>query len=174
MAEACLQRAREAAQKEVQQGESTARTKWTQQETELFKAALANYGPFSNIKLAAEIGTRSAAQDNIYICTFLKAYPSWVLKHYHPAALVDGTVCSSRSSAHSPSSQPSESQTPPGPSKTQGQRTVGNRTRPAAPTVPSRWRRGSPPASSTSPPPTPPGAAAAGQQLPTRTPTPHT
>eukprot|EP00731_Ephydatia_muelleri_P013891 Em0007g1201a len=106
-------------------------------------------------------------------CTFLKAYPFWVSEHYHPAALVDGTVCSSHSSAHSPSSQPSESQTPPGPSNTQGQRTVGNRARPAATTVPSRRRRGSPPASSTSPPPTPPGAAAAGQQLPTRTPTPH-
>ena len=73
MTEACQQRAREAAQKEAQRGESTARMKWTQQETEAFKAALAKYGPSSNIRLAAEIGTRSAAQVNVHKCRFLKA-----------------------------------------------------------------------------------------------------
>ena len=55
MSEACQQRTREAAQKEVQQGVSTARTKWTQCEVERFKAALAKYGPASNIKLAKEV-----------------------------------------------------------------------------------------------------------------------
>ena len=39
MTEACQQRAREAAQKEAQRGESTAQTKWTQRETEAFKTA---------------------------------------------------------------------------------------------------------------------------------------
>ncbi|KAL5509841.1 hypothetical protein EMCRGX_G005278 [Ephydatia muelleri] len=50
MEEMCAQRAREAAQKAVQQGESTSRTKWTQQEIERFKTALAKHGPASNIK----------------------------------------------------------------------------------------------------------------------------
>ena len=49
MGEMCAQRAREAAQKAVQQGESTARTKWTQQEIERFKAAFTKHGPASNI-----------------------------------------------------------------------------------------------------------------------------
>ena len=57
MEEVCAQRARESPKKEVQHGESTARTKWSQGEIEKFKAALARYGPDSNIKLAAEIGT---------------------------------------------------------------------------------------------------------------------
>eukprot|EP00731_Ephydatia_muelleri_P013815 Em0007g1125a len=167
MTEACQQRSREAAQKEAQQGVSTARTKWTQREIELFKAALAKYGPGSNIKLAKEIGTRSTEQVNVYKCRFLKAYPTWVSEHYHPAIPVDGTARSS-ATTRSPSSQPQVGHTPPGPSNTQGHRTAG----PRALTVPTvNRRRGALPAFPTSPPSSPPDAAAAGQQLPTRSPT---
>ena len=167
MTEACQQRSREAAQKEAQQGVSTARTKWTQREIELFKAALAKYGPGSNIKLAKEIGTRSTEQVNVYKCRFLKAYPTWVSEHYHPAIPVDGTARSS-ATTRSPSSQPQVGHTPPGPSNTQRRRTAG----PRALTVPTvNRRRGAPPAFPTSPPSSPPDAAAAGQQLPTRSPT---
>ena len=67
MEEVCAQRAKEAAEKEAQLGTSTARTKWSQGKIEKFKAALARYGPDSNIKLAAEIGTRSAAQVNVHV-----------------------------------------------------------------------------------------------------------
>ncbi|KAL5509875.1 hypothetical protein EMCRGX_G005315 [Ephydatia muelleri] len=94
MVEACQQRTREAAQKKAQRGESTARMKWTQRETEAFKAALAKYGPSSNIKLAAAIGTRSAAQVNVHKCRFLKAYPNWVSENYHPAPPVNSAPTS--------------------------------------------------------------------------------
>ena len=99
MSEACQQRTREAAQKEVQQGVSTARTKWTQCEVERLKAALAKYGPASNIKLAKEIGTRSTEQVNVYKYRFLKAYPTWLKDNFHPAQ----PAANARSSRHSSS-----------------------------------------------------------------------
>lgn len=78
-------RAREAAEKEVEPGTSTARTKWSQREIDLFKMALTKYGPDSNIMLANEIRTRTAAQVNVYKWRFFNRYPSWLSEHYHPA-----------------------------------------------------------------------------------------
>ena len=102
MGEVCAQRAREAAE-EVQRGTSTARAKWTEREVDLFKTALAKYGPDSNIKLAAEIQTRSAAQVNVFKWRFLKAYPSWLSEHYHPAPPA-GNALNPRHASSSPRS----------------------------------------------------------------------
>ena len=84
MDEACSQRAKEAAEKEAESGQSAARSKWSQGEVDRFKAALARFGPESNIKIAAEIGSRSAKQVNVYKCRFLKAFPDWLKENYHP------------------------------------------------------------------------------------------
>ena len=84
MVEACAARVREAADKEVCVGESTARTKWSEGEIDRFKGALARLGPSSNIKLEAEIRTRTAAQVNVFKYRFLKAYLTWLKDNYHP------------------------------------------------------------------------------------------
>ncbi|KAL5509989.1 hypothetical protein EMCRGX_G005452 [Ephydatia muelleri] len=145
MTEACPQRAREAAQKEAQKGESTARMKWTQQETEAFKAALAKYGPSSNIRLAAEIGTRSAAQVNVHKCRFLKAYPNWLSENYHPAPPVNSAPTSRRSS-ESPRSPP----TSPGVDSsllpaTSGTQAEGGTQQPMPTSTPATQEEGTPP-----------------------------
>lgn len=140
MQEACAQRSREAAEKEAQRGASTARTKWGQGEIEKFKEALAKLGPDSNIKLAAAIGTRSAAQVNVYKCRFLKAYPTWLKDHYLPAQ----PAANARSSRHSsspaqnpPSSQATEDRSPIT-STTQAPTAPGTRARPANSKGPAR------------------------------------
>eukprot|EP00731_Ephydatia_muelleri_P034285 Em0054g8a len=147
MTEACPQRAREAAQKEAQKGESTARMKWTQQETEAFKAALAKYGPSSNIRLAAEIGTRSAAQVNVHKCRFLKAYPNWLSENYHPAPPVNSAPTSRRSS-ESPRSPPTspgvDSSLLPATSGTQAEGEVGTQ-QPMPTSTPATQEEGTPP-----------------------------
>ena len=166
MEEMCAQRAREAAQKAVQQGESTARTKWTQQEIERFKAALAKHGPASNIKLAAEIRTRDTHQVNVYKCRFLKAYPTWLKDNYHPAQ----PTANARNSRHSssptrspPSSQATEDRSPVT-STIQAPTAMGTRARPANSRGPAgRTRRAtatptSPPSSTATPPGTQPVA----------------
>ena len=48
------------------------------------KAALAKLGPDSNVKIAAEIGSRSATQVNIYKFRFLKANPNRLKENFHP------------------------------------------------------------------------------------------
>ena len=143
MEEVCAQQAKEAAEKEAQLGTSTARTKWSQGEIEKFKAALARYGPDSTIKFAAEIGTRSAAQVNMFKCRFLKAYPSWLNDNYHPASPVANTPsshCSSSSPRSLSSQTPEESSDhpPPRPSVSQAHRTTGARARFVAAKVPPR------------------------------------
>ena len=147
MTEACQQRAREAAQKEAQRGESTARMKWTQRETEAFKAALAKYGPSSNIRLAAEIGTRSAAQVNVHKCRFLKAYPNWLSENYHPAPPVNSAPTSRRSS-ESPRSPPTspgvDSSLLPATSGTQAEGEVGTQ-QPMPTSTPATQEEGTPP-----------------------------
>ena len=160
MAEMCAQRAREAAEKEVQRGKSTARTKWSEGEINKFKAALAKFGPDSNIKISAAIGTRTAAQVNVFKWRFFRAHPSWIRDNYHPAspaANVPSPSCSSSLSRRtSPQTQEdrsppvpsviqappaanarfgcsSESRTPPGPIAARGHRIKGTRA-PTAPT----------------------------------------
>ena len=129
-------------QKKTQRGESTARMKWSQGETNKFKAALARYGPDSNIKLAAEIRTRTAAQVNGFKCRFLKAYPSWLKDNYHPASPVANVPSSRRPSPsqHSLSSQESSDHPPPRPSITEACRT-GTRAKSVAAKLQDRHKR---------------------------------
>ena len=196
MEAASAQRARVAAEKIVRQGESTARMKWSEAEASKFKEALAKFGPDSNIKIAAAIGTRTAAQVNVFKWRFLRANPSWLQQNYHPApttANAPSARCSSASPRLTPedrsppdsrttqrppaantrssrsSSATSESHTPPGPSNTRRQRTTGTRALPAPP-APTRQRRGPPPTSSTLPAAPPPSLAV--QQLAPGSPTP--
>ena len=200
MEAASAQRAREAAEKVVSQGESTARKKWSEIEINKFKEALAKFGPDSNIKISDAIGTRTAAQVNVYKWRFFKAYPSWLQQNYHPVPPTATTSSSRRSPSSSrptpenrspsapseiqapsaantrsgrSSSATSESHSPPGPNPTRRQKTADNRALPAK-LVPTRRRRVPPPTSPTSPAPSPPGVAAAGRQLPTRLSTPNT
>ena len=168
MAEMCAQRAREAAEKEVEPGTSTARTKWSQREIDLFKGALTKYGPDSNIKLANEIRTRTAAQVNVYKWRFLKAYPSWLSEHFHPTPPTGNTPNSPRASSttpHSSPSQPPEDRSPPPPRGTQPPR-------PATTRVPKRPARGRLPATPAVPPPSQSATSPSGTQLAARTPTP--
>ncbi|KAL5509883.1 hypothetical protein EMCRGX_G005323 [Ephydatia muelleri] len=148
MQEVCAQRAREAADKEVQRGTSTARAKWTEREVKLFKTALAKYGPDSNIKLAAEIQTRSAAQVNVFKWRFLKAYPSWLSEHYHPAPPA-GNVLNSRRASSSPRSPPLKTPEDRSPSVTQAPRTLTG-ARPATARIAVRSGRGTRPATAVS------------------------
>lgn len=99
MAEASAQRAREAAERVIQQGASTARTKWTECEIELFKNTLAEYVPSSNVKLAAAIGTRTKEQVNGYKTKFLMLNPIWLADHYHPATPTNRNTRSTCSSS---------------------------------------------------------------------------
>ena len=180
----------------MRQGESTARMKWSEAEASKFKEALAKFGPDSNIKIAAAIGTRTAAQVNVFKWRFLRANPSWLQQNYHPApttANAPSARCSSASPRLTPedrsppdsrttqrppaantrssrsSSATSESHTPPGPSTTRRQRTTGTRALPAPP-APTRQRHGPPPTSSTLPAAPPPSLAV--QQLAPGSPTP--
>eukprot|EP00731_Ephydatia_muelleri_P013765 Em0007g1075a len=168
MQEVCAQRAREAADKEVQRGTSTARAKWTEQEVKLFKTALAKYGPDSNIKLAAEIQTRSAAQVNVFKWRFLKAYPSWLSEHYHPAPPA-GNVLNSRRASSSPRSPPLQTPEDRSPSVTQAPRTLTG-ARPATARIAVRSGRGTRPATAvSSSPSSQPTISPPGPQLAART-----
>ena len=138
MAQASAQRAKEAAEKEIQQGASTARMKWTAREIEQFKTALAQYGPTSNVKLAAAIETRTRDQVNAYINRFLKANPTWVTEHYRPAAPADQPARPVPTRSSRPSTGSPEEHIQRDPSGTQRSRTAGTR----APMATSRQRRG--------------------------------
>ena len=168
MEAASAQRAREAAEKTVRQGESTARLKWSEAEISKFKEALTKLGPDSNIKIAAAIGSRTPAQVNVFKWRFLKANPSWLQQHYHPAPTA-ANATSSRSTSNSPRLTPEdqppsdgrmtqappaadtsssrsssaipESHAPPNPSTTQRQRRTGTR---AHQTLPAHTRRRTP------------------------------
>ena len=161
----CQQRAREAAEKGVQPGEPTARTKWTHQETERFKAALARDGPANNQKLAEAVGTRTKEQVSAFKCRFLKANPTWIEEHCQRTT--PPHRASRAASTGSPSWQPSQHRTPPGPSNTRGQAADTRAT--AAP--PTRRRSG---VLLSSPSASPPEAAADEQQLPSRREPSHT
>ena len=109
MVEACAPHAQAAAEKEAREKTTTNHQQWSPSEIEHFKAALTQFGPGSNIKNVEAIGTRSAAQANIYKHRFLKKNPTWVAEHPRqrpgltqgsapstppssPSELADGTV----------------------------------------------------------------------------------
>ncbi|KAL5509938.1 hypothetical protein EMCRGX_G005388 [Ephydatia muelleri] len=138
MAQTSAQRAKEATEKEIQQGASTARMKWTAREIEQFKTALAQYGPTSNVKLAAAIETRTRDQVNAYKNRFLKANPTWVTEHYRPAAPADQPARPVPTRSSRPSTGSPEEHIQRDPSGTQRSRTAGTR----APMATSRQRRG--------------------------------
>ena len=165
MTEVCAQRAREAAEKEIEPGTSTARTKWTQRKIELFKGALTIYGPDSNIKLANEIGTWTAAQVNIYKWRFFKAYPSWLSEHYHPAPPAGNTSNRRRASSTSPSSSPSP------PPRAPPHR-MAQPVRPSTTRVSKRPARGRLPATAALPSPSQSSTSPSGTQIAARSPTP--
>lgn len=129
MSEMCAQRSKEAAEKVVRQGESTARMKWTPVEIDKFKAALAKFGPDSNMKISAAIGTRTRDQVNVYKWRFLRANPSWLGENYHP----DGPAANSRHSspAQSPPSSQATGDNSPATSTTQQPTAKDIRARPA-------------------------------------------